>query len=94
MKKQILLSVLLMTLAMNAQSIPKDKQKHFAAGVVTGVLSSIIVKDNPLKIILSSVIVGVGKEVYDHVKHKTFDFKDATATILGGVTVAVTIKIF
>ncbi len=89
-----LLIILLSCSLSFSQSIPKDKQKHFAAGIVTGVLSSIIVKDNPLKIILSSVIVGVGKEVYDHIKHKTFDFKDATATILGGVTVAVTIKIF
>ncbi len=89
------LLILLLSCSLSvSQTIPKDKQKHFIAGVVTGVLTSMIVKDKPLKIIVSSVIIGVGKEVYDHVQHKAFDFKDLGATILGGLTVAVTIKIF
>ena len=83
-----------MSISLNAQTIQKDKQKHFIAGVVSGFVGSKITKHKFLGALVSSIIVGVGKEVYDEIKYKGFDNKDILATALGGLTVGVTIKIF
>ena len=94
MKKLVLVSALLLSISLNAQTIQKDKQKHFIAGVVSGFVGSKITKHKFLGALVSSIIVGVGKEVYDEIKYKGFDNKDILATALGGLTVGVTIKIF
>lgn len=94
MKKLVLVTVLLLSISLTAQTIQKDKQKHFVAGVVSGFVGSKITKHKFLGALVSSIIVGVGKEVYDEIKYKGFNNKDILATALGGLTVGVTIKIF
>ena len=94
MKKLVLVTALLLSISLNAQTIEKDKQKHFVAGVVSGFVGSKITKHKFLGSLVSSIIVGVGKEVYDEIKYKGFDNKDILATALGGLTVGITIKIF
>ena len=94
--------VLFFTLSItNAQEIPKDKQMHFAAGTITGTLGYEYVysktgdKNQALAAgVLTSMIAGIGKEVYDSFQPKNrFDQQDVAATILGGVTVSLTIKL-
>lgn len=94
MKNLILSIALLLSISVNAQTIEKDKQKHFVAGVVSGFVGSKITKHKFLGALVSSLIVGVGKEVYDEIKYKGFNNKDILATALGGVTIGITIKIF
>jgi len=82
--------------------IQKDKQLHFAAGVVSGAFGYeyvySITKDKKKAFvggILTSVLTGVAKEAYDSTNPKNkFDFKDLTATTLGGISVNMTIKLF
>ena len=62
MKKLVLVSALLLSISLNAQTIQKDKQKHFIAGVVSGFVGSKITKHKFLGALVSSIIVGVGKE--------------------------------
>ena len=94
MKNLILSIALLLSISVTAQTIQKDKQKHFVAGVVSGYIGSKLTKNKFLGALVSSIIVGVGKEVYDEIKYKGFDNKDILATALGGVTIGITIKIF
>ena len=44
MKKLVLVTALLLSISLNAQTIEKDKQKHFVAGVVSGFVGSKITK--------------------------------------------------
>ena len=94
MKNLILSIALLLSISLTAQTIQKDKQKHFVAGVVSGYVGSKLTKNKFLGALIGSLIVGVGKEVYDEIKYKGYDNKDILATALGGVTIGVTIKIF
>ena len=85
----------------NAQFIGKDKQAHFFAG---GFSSSIAYeltyeknrnKKKALKAaIITSVVVGGLKEIYDSQKFNNhFDYKDWGYTILGGVSIGLTFNI-
>jgi len=94
MKTLILSIALLLSISVTAQTIQKDKQKHFVAGVVSGYVGSKLTKNKFLGALIGSLIVGVGKEVYDEIKYKGYDNKDILATALGGVTIGITIKIF
>lgn len=94
MKNLILSIALLLSISMTSQTIQKDKQKHFVAGVVSGYIGSKLTNNKFLGALIGSLIVGVGKEVYDEIKHKGYDNKDILATALGGVTIGITIKIF
>ncbi len=85
----------------------KDKYRHFFAGYLVGASASGVyslyirdkdVKHPVLKSILvgigSSLVVGMGKELYDKVSGKgTPDLNDAWATGLGGIGGSVTINI-
>ena len=95
--------VLFFTLSItNAQGIPKDKQLHFGAGLVSGTVGYEYVysKTNNRKKafaagILTSVLAGVVKETYDSTQSgNKFDIKDLGATALGGISVNVTIQLF
>ena len=94
MKNLILSIALLLSTSVTAQTIQKDKQKHFVAGVVSGYIGSKLTKNKFLGALIGSLIVGVGKEVYDEIKYKGYDNKDILSTALGGFTVGITIKIF
>jgi putative lipoprotein len=95
--------VLFFTLSItNAQDIPKDKQLHFAAGMLSSSVDYDYVysktKDRKKAFaagILTSVLAGVAKETYDSTQPgNKFDIKDFGATALGGISVSVTIQLF
>jgi len=91
--------VLFFTLSItNAQDIPKDKQLHFAAGILSSSVGYDYVysktKDRKKAFaagILASLLAGVAKETYDSTQpNNIFDTKDLAATALGGLTLSIT----
>lgn len=62
--------------------IPHDKLLHFIAGVLVYLAFHFI---NPITAMIATLIVAVGKEVYDHKQNRKPDFNDALATMLGGI---------
>ena len=93
--------VLFFTLSITNAQIQDDKKLHFAAGAIASsvgyeyVYSKTGDKNQALAAgVLTSMIAGIGKEVYDSFQPKNrFDQHDVAATILGGVTVSFTIKL-
>ena len=90
----------LSALVSNAQ-IPKDKQLHFAAGMIASSTGYGYVwnktKDKKKALIAgigTAILAGTAKEILDsrQVNNK-FDIKDLTATTLGGITIGVTINL-
>ena len=86
---------------MIGQQIADDKKLHFGAGVLSSAVGYQIVynktenKEQALAAgILTSIVAGIGKEVYDSFQPKNkFDQSDVTATALGGVAFSFVIKI-
>lgn len=81
--------------------IDKDKQLHFAAGVLIGGATNAIVygkTKNKTKAFIWGVAVSsvaaITKEVYDEYSYGGFDTMDLGATVLGGIVVNVTFNIF
>jgi hypothetical protein len=84
----------------------RDKLRHFSAGYVagnltTGVLQILIPKDQRNRKLYAflggvgvSVVIGVGKEYWDSLRHGQVEFKDALATIAGGVSGSLTINLY
>ncbi len=75
----------------------KDKQIHFTAGTVFGALGYDMIwqrTHNKKQAILGGIVLssaaGIAKEVID----EEFDNKDLLATVLGGITISITIPIF
>ena len=66
--------------------IQKDKQLHFAAGVISGYVGEKVF-DTPESPIISAFAVGLGKEIYDEISYGGFDDFDLFATTLGGVVI-------
>lgn len=74
-----------------------DKRLHFAGGLVIGALSAAFVRETlPTSVpawkgamvsLAPALVVAVGKELYDrqHRDSHTPEFRDALATILGGI---------
>ena len=93
--------VLFFTLSSTNAQIQDDKKLHFAAGAIASTIGYEYVysktedKKQALAAgILTSLVAGIGKEVYDSFQPKNkFDQHDIAATILGGVTVSFTIKL-
>ena len=93
--------VLFFTLSITNAQIQDDKKLHFAAGAIASAVGYEYVysktgnKNQALAAgVLTSMIAGIGKEVYDSFQPKNrFDQQDVAATILGGVTVSFTIKL-
>ena len=91
----------LSALVSNAQ-IPKDKQLHFAAGMIASSTGYGYVwnktKDKKKALIAgigTAILAGTAKEIFDsRQSDNTFDVKDLTATTLGGITIGVTINLF
>ena len=86
----------------NAQILQEqDKKLHFAAGVITSSLGYQLVysktqnKEQALAAgILTSIAAGIGKEIYDSLQKKNhFDQHDVAATVLGGVSFSLVIKL-
>ena len=64
--------------------MPKDKLLHFVAGSICSAFVYAITLNLTLAI-GASVILGIGKEIYDSRGHGTVEVLDAVATIAGGV---------
>lgn len=83
------------------QQIADDKKLHFGAGVLSSAVGYQYTynktqdKEKALAAgILSSIVAGIGKEVYDSFQPKNrFDQHDVAATVLGGVAFSFVIKI-
>lgn len=93
--------LILFTTICTAQ-IQQDKVLHFGAGAVVGGVAYAVTYDvtkNKTKAVLasigSSLLIGLGKELYDSRKGGTgFDNADLLATGLGGFTAGITINLF
>jgi hypothetical protein len=84
----------------------RDKLRHFSAGYVagnltTGALQILIPKTQKNKKLYAflggvgaSVVIGLGKEFWDSLGHGQVEFKDALATITGGVSGSLTINLY
>jgi len=66
--------------------IEKDKQLHFASGLISGYVGEKVF-DTPESPIISAFAVGLGKEIYDEITYGGFDDFDLFATTLGGVVI-------
>ena len=66
--------------------IEKDKQLHFAAGVISGYVGEKVF-NTPESPIISAFAVGLGKEIYDEISYGGFDDFDLFATTLGGIVI-------
>lgn len=65
--------------------IAQDKLMHYAVGTVVYSLCSLFLGMYALGVV---VVVAVGKEAYDcYTKKGTPEYKDAVATVLGGLVV-------
>jgi putative lipoprotein len=103
MKKNLLIIVFLITSTMFPQSIiEKDKQLHFAAGTVFGALGYDLIwqrTKNTKQAIWGGIALasaaGISKELVDaRVLNQKLDKNDLFATVLGGITISVTIPLF
>jgi len=72
--------------------MPKDKLLHFVAGSICSAFVYAIT-GSPILAFSASVLLGIGKEVYDSRGHGTVEVLDAVATALGGVVVAVLMRV-
>jgi hypothetical protein len=66
--------------------IQKDKQLHFAAGLISGYVGEKLF-DKPESPIISAFAVGLGKEIHDEISYGGFDDFDLFATTLGGIVI-------
>ena len=94
----------MLTTSMAGQSFilqEKDKQIHFAAGIAAGALGyhwSYKKHNNKTRAqitgMLTSISVGILKELYDSKTGGTVESRDVLATMMGGALVTVTIPLF
>jgi uncharacterized protein YfiM (DUF2279 family) len=93
--------ILLCALPIYAQ-LEQDKAKHFVAGSLSGAIGADIADrfsggNRYWRIagaVTSSVLAGLAKEAYDEYKYGGWDNRDLAATVLGGVSIGITIDIF
>ena len=82
--------------------LEQDKLKHFAAGTLSGAIGADIADGfsggnrywRIAGAVTSSLLAGLAKEAYDEHKYGGWDNRDLAATVLGGVSIGITIDIF
>ena len=82
--------------------LEQDKVKHFAAGTLSGAIGADIADGfsggnrywRIAGAVTSSLLAGLAKEAYDEHKYGGWDNRDLAATVLGGVSIGITIDIF
>ena len=94
----------MLTTSMSGQSFilqEKDKQAHFVAGMVASAAGyhwSYKRHNNKTRArltgMLTSISVGILKELYDSKNGGTVESRDVLATMMGGALVTVTIPLF
>ena len=70
--------------------IPYDKKLHFLSGAIISLLVVIIFADFRAAII-TGIIAGITKEVYDQITYGGFDWVDMVATWLGSAFATVVV---
>ncbi len=82
--------------------VEQDKALHFAVGAVSGAAGAYVASELSGKsrfwtvtgAIATSLAAGLAKEAVDKRRYGSWDNADLGATVLGGVTVGVTIELF
>lgn len=69
--------------------VPYDKLLHFVAGLIIAAFFALVVPSWRWGAIISALVAGVAKEVFDYYTKKQVDYKDALATIIGGVVIQI-----
>ncbi|MGB5668798.1 MAG: hypothetical protein WBM53_18320 [Maribacter sp.] len=102
MKHVITFIVLLFSLSQVSGQIENDKILHFGAGAVSGALGAFVASELSdgnrgwtfAGAVGGSLIAGLAKEAVDQKNSNNWDNADLAATVLGGVSVGVTIDLF
>lgn len=103
MKKTFTIAVFLFSLSLLQAQLEKDKVLHFGAGVLSGATGALVADQLSdgnrvwtfAGAVGGSLLAGVIKETIDQNKsNNNWDNGDLAATVLGGVTVGVTIDLF
>lgn len=97
----VLLMFVLTSLPMKAQ-VQQDKILHFGIGALSGAAGALVAYELSNKnrfwtvtgAVATSLLAGIAKEAYDERKSNSWDNADLGATVLGGITVGVTIELF
>ena len=100
MRSMFFILIIFISGGIDAQ-IALDKQKHYVAGIITATTGYEVVyritgdkRKARCAGVLASILVGVMKETFDaHRPGAGFDPEDLSATILGGLTFGITIKL-
>ncbi|WP_422084069.1 hypothetical protein [Ulvibacterium sp.] len=102
MKRSVIFLILiLITCQCNAQ-LEQDKVLHFGVGALCGVGGAILADElsdgNRFWIftgaVAGSLLAGTAKEALDERQNNSWDNGDLAATVLGGISVGVTIELF
>ena len=102
MKNILLLIIFLCSFVQLHAQLEKDKVLHFGAGALSGAAGALLASEISngdrawtfVGAVGSSLLVGLAKESLDKNNGNEWDNGDLAATVLGGVTVGVTIDLF
>jgi len=102
MKNKLTLIILLCSLAQLHAQLENDKLLHFGAGAVSGAFGAFVASELSdgdrgwtfAGAVGSSLIAGLAKEAVDKKNNNNWDNGDLAATVLGGVSVGITIDLF
>ena len=98
----VLVMFLMTSLPLKAQ-VEQDKVLHFGIGALSGAAGAFIASEltdrnrfwTVTGAVATSLMAGIAKEAYDERKsNNSWDNADLGATVLGGITVGVTIELF
>ena len=97
----VLVMFVLISLPLRAQ-VEQDKVLHFGIGALTGAAGAFVASElsnqnrfwTVTGAIATSLLAGIAKEAYDERQSNSWDNADLGATVLGGITVGVTIELF
>jgi len=102
MKNILLLVVILCSVSQLHAQLENDKVLHFGAGALSGAAGAFIASElsdgnrawTYVGAVGASLLAGLAKESLDKNNGNEWDNSDLAATVLGGVTVGVTIDLF
>ncbi|WP_411031751.1 hypothetical protein [Spongiimicrobium sp. 3-5] len=102
MKKIILVLFLMVGTHSAKAQLESDKVLHFGAGALSGALGALVAHELSdgnrgwtfAGSVGASLLAGLAKEAIDQRDNNAWDNGDLAATVLGGITVGVTIDIF
>ncbi len=102
MKNILILIILLSSLAQLHAQLENDKVLHFGAGVLSGAVGAFIASElsdgdrcwTYVGAVGTSLLAGLAKETLDKKNNNRWDNGDLAATVLGGITVGLTIDLF